>query len=474
MDQQQTSTELQAILSAMKKWHVKQGQSTAIVRKDRLHRAAKLITENYDALMKAMSADFGNRSHYQSLAADIATTRNMLMHSAEHVEQWMQAEVVDTPNPGMKAWIEHQSLGVVGIISPWNFPINLAFGPLAGVFAAGNSALLKPSELTPRTSELLAELVAQYFDPMELGVVLGDASIGSLFSTLPFDHLVFTGSTTVGRYVMRAAAENLVPVTLELGGKSPVVIDEEANIALAAERVMTIKAFNAGQICLAPDYVLMNEAGIATFTAAAKRFIAQSYPTMQSNPDYTSIINERHFARLVGLISDAKQKGATVISLAPDGEPDLDMATKKIAPHLILNADDSMDVMQEEIFGPLLPIVSVASSAAAIDFINARPRPLAAYYFGDDETRQRRFSSNTTSGALVINDVMSHASIETLPFGGVGASGIGAYHGIHGYRRFTHAKAVVSQSEDGASNLRLRAPYEEKLVKMQSMLNSLI
>ena len=218
----------------------------------------------------------------------------------------------------------------------------------------------------------------------------------------------------------------------------------------------------------------MNEAGIATFTAAAKRFIAQSYPTMQSNPDYTSIINERHFARLVGLISDAKQKGATVISLAPDGEPDLDMATKKIAPHLILNADDSMDVMQEEIFGPLLPIVSVASSAAAIDFINARPRPLAAYYFGDDETRQRRFSSNTTSGALVINDVMSHASIETLPFGGVGASGIGAYHGIHGYRRFTHAKAVVSQSEDGASNLRLRAPYEEKLVKMQSILDSLI
>ena len=467
----QTHQDLMTILGAMKKAHLAHGHVNAATRKDRLQRAAKLITDNHDQLVKAMSADFGNCSHYQSLAADILTTTNMLRHSAEQLEGWMQAEPVASPYHGMQSWIQHQALGVVGIISPWNFPVNLAFGPLAGVFAAGNSALIKPSELTPRTSEVLAELIARYFDPMELGVVLGDASVGAAFSALPFDHLVFTGSTTVGRHVMKAAAENLVPVTLELGGKSPVVIEENADISLAAERVMTVKTFNAGQICLAPDYVLIRDDKADAFVAAAKSLIANSYPEIQTNKDYTSIVNERHFQRLIGLIQDAKDKGARIVSLAPEGEPDYDIITGKIAPHLILNANDSMAVMQEEIFGPILPLVAADSVNDAIRFINARPRPLAAYYFGNDTEKQNHFAEKTTSGALVINDVMSHASVEALPFGGVGASGIGAYHGRHGFRQVTHAKAVVRQSEDGASNLRLRAPYEEKIGAATALLN---
>jgi len=464
------SKDLRCIVSAMKHAHIEGGPVDASLRRDRLQRAIQLLLDNHQKIAKTISADFGNRSEYQSLTADLMTPVHSLRYAVEHLEQWMQPEMVETPVKGMRAWIQQQPLGVVGIISPWNFPLNLAFGPLAGVFAAGNTALLKPSELTPQTSDLLAELVGRYFNPMELGVVLGDASIGAAFSGLPFDHLVFTGSTTVGRHVMRAAAENLVPVTLELGGKSPVVIDEGADVRQAAERVMTIKTFNAGQICLSPDYVLMPQGSQDNFVAAAQDFMTQAFPTLQENPDYTSIISDRHFQRLIQLIEDARAKGACVVSLAPVGELAFDAATRKMAPHLLLNANDSMLVMQEEIFGPLLPVVDCASSHASTAYINAHPRPLAAYFFGQDEVRQKAFAANTTSGALVFNDVMSHAVIEGLPFGGVGAAGMGAYHGVHGFRRFTHAKAIVQQDKNGTSGLRLRAPYADKLSAVKAAL----
>lgn len=463
-------TALSTQLSNMKLAHLQNGPISARRRQDRLDRAARLLTENYPAILAALSQDFGHRSHYQSLVADIATTVKMLQHSAEQLSEWMQPEHVDAPFPGMKAWIEPQPLGVVGIISPWNFPINLAFGPLAGVFAAGNSAMLKPSELTPHTSALLAELAARYFTPDEFSVVLGDADVGQAFSGLPFDHLIFTGSTTVGKHVMRAAAENLVPVTLELGGKSPVVIDVDADIAQAIDRTLTIKTFNAGQICLSPDYVMLPEARIPAVTDAAKAFMARSFPTLQVNPDYTAIISQRHFSRLIALLDDAAAKGATLVSLAPAGEPAFDTDSRKIAPHLVLGVDDSMLIMQEEIFGPLLPVMTIGSSEEAMAYINAGPRPLAAYYFGNDVQRQNAFVARTTSGAVVINDVMTHASIDSLPFGGVGASGMGAYHGIHGFRRFSHHKPVVLQSEDGAANLRLRAPYQDKQDAIEAFL----
>jgi len=370
---------------------------------------------------------------------------------------------VAAPAPGMQAWIRPQPLGVVGIISPWNFPLNLAFGPLAGVFAAGNTALLKPSELTPRTSALLAELVGRHFDPMELGVVQGDAAVAAAFSALPFDHLVFTGSTAVGRHVMRAAAEHLVPVTLELGGKSPVVIDADADLGEAVARILTVKTFNAGQICVAPDYLLLPRAQRDALLPAAQAFMAGAFPSLMANPDYTSIISERHFARLLGLLDDARARGAEVIALAPADEPAFDPLTRKIAPHLVLDATDDMRIMQEEIFGPLLPVQCWDAPDEPLAIINARPRPLAAYWFGQDAARQQAFAAQTTSGGLVFNDVMTHLSVETLPFGGVGPSGMGAYHGVHGFRRFSHAKAVVSQAADGASGRRLRAPYADKL-----------
>ncbi|MDE1146210.1 MAG: coniferyl aldehyde dehydrogenase [Azospirillaceae bacterium] len=470
MTSQNPAEALKAIVDAMKRAHVAAGPADAALRRDRLERAARLILDNNADIVRALDADFGHRSIYQSMAVDVATTVKSLRHAVQHVETWMAPEPVAEAGPGMRAWIQQQPLGVVGIISPWNFPINLAFGPLAGVFAAGNTALVKPSELTPRTSELLAELIARYFDPMELGVVLGSAEVGAAFSGLPFDHLVFTGSTNVGRHVMRAAAENLVPVTLELGGKSPVVVDSGADVKVAAERTLTIKTFNAGQICLSPDYVMLPASEVDGFVAAARAFIAQTFPTLQSNPDYTAILSPRHYDRLVGLLADAQAKGAQVISLAPAGEPAHDPVTRKIAPTLVLDVTDEMGVMQEEIFGPILPVKTWTDAAEPVAYINSHPRPLAAYYFGPDAARQQAFAAHTTSGALVINDVMTHVSIESLPFGGVGASGIGAYHGVHGFRRFTHAKPVVVQSAAGESGLRLRAPYEEKLVALKAAL----
>ena len=469
----QTQQDLQQILQQMKQAHLRSEPASVALRRDRLMRSAALLRENYQAISQAISADFGHRSGYQSMVADLATTINMLNHSAAHVENWMQPEAAEVPVAGMQAWIEPQALGVVGIISPWNFPINLAFGPLAGVFAAGNTAMLKPSELTPKTSELIAELVARYFSPDELTVVLGDAEIGQAFSTLPFDHLVFTGSTAVGKHVMRAAAENLVPVTLELGGKSPVVVDVSADPQMAAARTLTVKTFNAGQICISPDYMLLPESMTEAFIDAAQTLVAQSFPTMQANPDYTSIIHDRHYQRLIHLLDDAAQQGARVISLAPAGEPAFDPISRKIAPHLILGVTDQMLMMQEEIFGPLLPVMTYSGDLAeVIGYINAHPRPLAAYFFSDDVEHQRLMRQKTTSGALVINDVMTHVSLDSLPFGGVGASGIGAYHGIHGFRRFSHAKPVVVQDELGTTNLRLRAPYADKQAAVDTFFHS--
>ncbi|AHZ80385.1 MULTISPECIES: coniferyl aldehyde dehydrogenase [Pseudomonas] len=468
MSFQPSVDDLKIILRTMKRAHLATGPADAALRKDRLLRGARLIRENHSAISAAINADFGNRSIYQSMIADMATTVKMLEDSAMNVERWMKLEQVESPGQGMQAWIEQQPLGVVGIISPWNFPINLAFGPLAGVFAAGNTAMLKPSELTPNTSELLAELIAGYFDPVELAVVLGDAGVGAAFSALPFDHLVFTGSTAVGRHVMRAAAENLTPVTLELGGKSPVVVAEDYDLNKAVERTLTIKTFNAGQICLSPDYLMVTEAQQEQLVILSKHFIEKTFPTVIANPEYTSIINEGHFKRLIALLTDAEKKGATLINLAPGNEPAFDRATRKIAPHLVLDVTEEMAIMQEEIFGPLLPVKTYRSASEAIAYINASPRPLAIYYFGDDDSQQQQFVHQTTSGGLVINDVMTHASIDSLPFGGIGASGMGAYHGIHGFRRFTHAKPVVVQSEDGASNLRLRAPYAEKAGVLQA------
>lgn len=460
-------------LNVMKQAHLQDGPASLELRIDRLARAKQLLLTHHQALIDAIREDFGHRSPYQSLVSDILASVGALDMASENLNVWMKNETVTAPVAGMKTEIQYQALGVVGIISPWNFPLNLAFSPLAGVFAAGNRAMLKPSELTPRTSALLAQLVPQYFSENELHVVTGDASIGATFSELPFDHLIFTGSTQVGKHVMRAAAENLVPVTLELGGKSPVVITADADIQTAVERTLTIKTFNAGQICISPDYVLLPKHLQSAFVEHAHDFIKQTFPTFQKNIDYTAIVSDRHYQRLIGLLEDAQAKGATIVPLASDSsEATTNAQTRKIVPTLILNATDDMLVMQEEIFGPLLPLKTTATLEDAIHYINSHPRPLAAYYFGQDTAQQNDFAQRTTSGALVINDVMTHAIVEDLPFGGVGASGMGAYHGIHGFRRFSHAKAVVVQNQNGESNLRLRAPYQDKFAELKALLSA--
>jgi coniferyl-aldehyde dehydrogenase len=454
-----SAAQIQTQLDAMKAAQLREGAPTATLRKDRLDRAIALLRSNKDALVEAINADYSCRGKQQTLLADILASIEGLRFNREHLDAWMAQPAATEPFPGVQARVEYQPLGVVGIISPWNFPIVLAFGPLAGAFAAGNRAIIKPSELTPATSELLAELIARDFDSDELTTVPGGAETGATFSALPFDHLVFTGSTQVAHHVMRAASGNLVPVTLELGGKSPVLVGKDADLQRVAERVMTVKTFNAGQICLSPDYVLLPAGRVDAFVEHAKAAVSRMYPSMRANPDYTAMINVRGFERQLALVDDARQQGANVVSFAPAHEDLSDPAVRKMAPTVITGTAQTMRVMQEEIFGPVLPVVTYESFDEALAYINARPRPLALYYFGDNTAEHEQVSRGTTSGALVVNDAMTHVFFDTLPFGGVGASGMGHYHGEYGYRTFSHAKPVVIQSAGGDSNLLMRAPY---------------
>jgi coniferyl-aldehyde dehydrogenase len=455
-----TAQQLRAQIDHMKQAQLRDGPPSAALRKDRIDRAIELLRTHQDALVDAMSADYGNRSRQQSLLADILAPIESLRYNRQHLDAWMAAPPTLEPMPGVQASVEYQPLGVVGIISPWNFPLVLAFGPLASAFAAGNRAILKPSELTPRTSALVADLIARYFDSDEVTTVLGGAETGAMFSTQPFDHLVFTGSTQVAHHVMRAAADNLVPVTLELGGKSPVLVGRSADLRQVAERVLTVKTFNAGQICLSPDYVLIPSGQVDAFVAQAKAAVARMYPHLRDNADYTSMVNVRGFERQLALVEDARQRGARIVSLAPADEDLYDPVVRKMAPTLIVGATDAMRAMQEEIFGPVLPVVGYDTLEQAIAYINAHPRPLALYHFSDDAGEQQQVKTATTSGALVINDAMTHVFFDALPFGGVGASGIGHYHGEYGFETLSHIKPVVLQSAGGESNLLMRAPYQ--------------
>jgi coniferyl-aldehyde dehydrogenase len=470
-----TAEQIRTQIDAMKQAQLRDGPPSAALRKDRIGRAITLLRTHKDALVQAINADYGNRSTQQTLLADILASIESLRFNHEHLDAWMAQAATLEPVPGVKATVEYQPLGVVGIISPWNFPLVLAFGPLASAFAAGNRAILKPSELTPRTSALVADLIAQYFDSDEVTTVLGGPETGSVFSAQPFDHLVFTGSTQVAHHVMRAASLNLVPLTLELGGKSPVLVGEDADLQQVAQRVLAVKTFNAGQICLSPDYVLIPSDRVDAFVALAKAAVAQMYPAMRDNPDYTAMINARGFERQLALVADARKQGAHVVSLAPAGENLDDIEVRKMAPSLVLGGTDAMRVMQEEIFGPVLPVVAYETLEDAIAYINARPRPLALYYFGDAGNQQKQeqevVRTRTTSGALVVNDAMTHVFFDALPFGGVGASGMGHYHGEYGFKALSHAKPVVQQSRGGETNLLMRAPYQPASL---AMINAMI
>ncbi len=459
------------LLERQRQAYLREGAVTAAVRRDRLERAVTLLKTHEQRLVAAMDADFGHRSEHQSLFTDVASSVGPLRHAQKHLARWMRPEKRKVgPFPlnllGAKARVEYQPLGVVGVISPWNFPVNLTFTPLAGVLAAGNRCMIKPSEYTPATAEALAEIFPTEFDEEESAVVTGGPQTGADFSGLPFDHLLFTGATSIGRHVMRAAADNLVPVTLELGGKSPVVVGRSADLQKTADSIMTGKMLNAGQICLAPDYVMVPRERMDEFVASTERAVARMYPTLLDNPDYTSVINERHYQRLNGYLEEARDAGARVVEINPAGEDFRQQPHHKMAPALILDPDDSLQVMQDEIFGPILPVKGYERVEETVDYINGKPRPLGLYYFGRDAAEERQVLSHTTSGGVTVNDVVMHVAQEDLPFGGVGPSGMGAYHGLDGFRTFSHARSVFTQTKVNVAELAgLRPPYGEKMLK---------
>jgi coniferyl-aldehyde dehydrogenase len=462
---------MNAILARQKAAHIRDGAPSAEVRIDRLNRCISLLIDNRRGIEEAVNSDFGARSREATAFTDVAGSIGPLKHARDNLRKWMKAERRKTTPAilglfGAKAEVRYQPKGVVGVISPWNFPVNLTFAPLAGILAAGNRAMIKPSEFTPATSELMAQMFAGAFSEEEIAVVTGGPEVGQAFSGLAFDHLIFTGATSIARHVMRAAAENLVPLTLELGGKSPVILGKSANLETAAARIMNGKTLNAGQICLAPDYVLTPRESLETFVGEAQKSVSRMFPTIKDNPDYTAIVAQRHYDRIMGYVEDARAKGARIVEMKPEGEDLSQQEHRKIAPTLIIDPTDDMKVMQEEIFGPVLPVKTYGVLDEAIDYINAHDRPLGLYYFGDDAAEQEKVLSRTTSGGVTVNDVIFHVAQEELPFGGVGPAGMGSYHGHDGFLEFSHRKAVFSQLKKDIGPLQMmRPPYGEGIRK---------
>jgi coniferyl-aldehyde dehydrogenase len=446
------------------------GPPPAEVRIRRLDRLIASLVEHETRIVDACQADFGHRSRDASRYTDVAAVIEGAKYCRKHVRAWMRPEKRAAAFPvnllGAKAEVRYQPLGVIGIVSPWNFPVYLAFSPLAGILAAGNRALIKPSEVAPATAQVIAEVVGKAFDEAEVAVVTGGPEVGAAFTGLPFDHLVYTGGGAIARQVMRAAAEHLVPVTLELGGKCPVIVGKGADLPEVALKVMNGKCLNAGQICLAPDYVLVPEQREQELVSALRSAVATMFDGLRDNPDYTSIINERHRRRIQGYLDDARQKGAEVVELNPKGESFDGQRANKIPPTLVLRPTDDMAVLREEIFGPVLPIRTYRTVDDAIAYVNAHDRPLALYYFGRDEEERERVLSRTTSGGVTVNDVLLHIAQEDLPFGGVGPSGMGSYHAVEGFRTFSHARAVFTQTRVGLLDKLLRPPFGERYRKI--------
>ena len=420
------------------------------LRKDRLDRAIALLIEHKHEFAAAVSADFGHRSTVQTLMGDVMTSVGALRHAKKHLKRWARDEKRSAMFPfgliGGKARVVYQPKGVVGVIAPWNFPIGMVMVPMAGILAAGNRAMVKPSEFTVRVSDLFAELVPQYFAEEEMAVFTGGVEVGTAFSRLAFDHLIFTGATSVGRHIMRAAADNLVPVTLELGGKSPTIIGRSADVTQASERIVMGKMMNAGQICLAPDYLLVAREREGDMVQGLRQVVGTLYPSLLHNDDYTSVVNVRNRARLQGYLDDARAKGAELVEINPAGEDFASTNTNKMPLTLVRGVNEDMKVMQEEIFGPILPIMTYDHIDEAIGYVNAHDRPLGLYYFGKDGAEEERVLSRTISGGATVNDVLFHNAMEDLPFGGIGPSGMGNYHGIDGFRTFSHARAVYRQA----------------------------
>lgn len=427
------------------------------LRQRRLQQLARMVREHRTAIADAISTDFGHRSRHETDLLEIFPTLAGIRHALRHAPKWMKPRKVaaDWWFWPARNRIIPQPLGVVGIVTPWNYPLYLTTGPLIAALAAGNRAMVKTSEYAPAFALWLADTVPHYFNEDELQIVGGGAESAAAFCALPFDHLLFTGSTAIGRLVMRAAADNLTPITLELGGKSPVLILADADLDHAVARVMTGKLVNAGQTCIAPDYVLLPQRLQAAFADKARNWVAHHYPNLGNNRDYSHIINPKQLERLQGCLNEAAEAGAEVLPLST---PTNNNGNTLLAPHIIQAAGDHTRLMQEEIFGPLLPLVPYADLDEALAYVRARPRPLALYVFGQETAHIDRVLHNTVSGGVSVNDTLFHVAQENLPFGGVGASGMGAYHGQTGFDTFSHLKPVFIQAKINGMNL-LTPPY---------------
>lgn len=458
---QQPLEELNRLFAGQRVAYAANPMPPAAQRQQWLKTLRDLLSSERQALIDAISTDFSHRSADETLLAELMPSLHGIHYASRRLRGWMKPSRrhVGMAFQPAAAKVIYQPLGVIGVIVPWNYPLYLAIGPLVGALAAGNRVMLKLSESTPATGLLLKELLARVFPEDLVCVVLGEADVGVAFSRLPFDHLLFTGSTSVGKHVMRAAAENLTPVTLELGGKSPAIVSHDVPLKDAAERIAFGKTLNAGQTCVAPDYVLVPEDRVGGFVEAYRQAVQSFYPTLADNPDYTAIINERQLARLNGYVSDATSKGALLIPLFEQGQG------RRMPHSVLLNVSDEMTVMQDEIFGPLLPIVPYRDLEQAFAYINQRPRPLALYYFGYDKREQNRVLHETHSGGVCLNDTLLHVAQDDMPFGGIGPSGMGHYHGHEGFLTFSKAKGVLIKQRFNAAKL-IYPPYGKSIQKL--------
>lgn len=455
--------DMQATFAAQRQAFAGNPMPPAAQRRQWLKRLREALVNEQDALVAAIDSDFSGRSRDETLVAELLPSVQGLRHAERHLQRWMRpsrrrAGLAFQP---ASARVLYQPLGVVGVIVPWNYPLFLAIGPLTCALAAGNRVMLKLSEATPATGLLLKALLERVFPTDLVSVVLGEVEAGQAFSRLPFDHLLFTGATSVGRHVMQAAAHNLTPVTLELGGKSPAIVSADVPLDTAAERIAFGKQLNAGQTCVAPDYVLVPRERLGAFADAYQRAVHRQFPRINDNPDYSAIINQRQLERLQHLLTDAHEQGAQVLDLYPD-EP---RQGRRLPPHLLLDVNDSMQVMQDEIFGPLLPLLPYDQLDDALAYINQRPRPLALYYFGYDRGEQARVLRDTHSGGVCLNDTLLHVAQDDLPFGGIGPSGMGHYHGHEGFLTFSKAKAVLAKQRLNAARL-IYPPYGKALQRL--------
>ena len=439
-------------------------------RRSDLDALARLLKDNRERLVEAICRDYGNRSEFETLFAEFLVVLESIADAAKHLKRWMkpQRRHIDMLMfPLARNRVVPQPLGVVGVIVPWNFPLNLSFVPLAAIFAAGNRAMVKMSENSRHLAALLIELSPKYLPADKLAFFDDGGGRGPGFSSLPFDHLLFTGSGTTGRAVMANAARNLTPVTLELGGKSPAIVGPDFSIEKAAERIMWVKMLNAGQICTNVDYVFLPEGKQDEFAQHCQRLVAERYPDL-NGPDFTSIIDQRSFDRLHATLEDARGKGARIVNLAPNQAPDA--AKRKFAPHLVLGVTDDMLVAQREIFGPILPVLTYRSEQDVAKYVNAHDRPLAIYPFTHDRQLQDFYVSRVMSGGVSVNDPLLHVAQHDLPFGGVGASGMGHYHGREGFDTFSKLRPVFYQGPFSAVQKMFQPPYAKGPMKLMNLL----